>query len=46
MNTYNVVISVSTTVCIDAESTDVANNIGYSMRNGHYEVTDAIPVDE
>ena len=66
MNTYNVVISVSITVCIDAEnhddaiekvsqaltngdanmSTDVANNIGYSMRNGHYEVTDAIPVDE
>ena len=66
MNTYNVVISVSTTVCIDAESpddaiekvslalnngdanmsTDVANNIGYSMRNGHYEVTDAIPMDE
>ena len=41
MNTYNVVISVSTTVC-----TDVANNIGYSMRNGHYEVTDAIPMDE
>ena len=66
MNTYNVVISVSTTVCIDAESpddaiekvsqalnngdvnmsTDIANNIGYSMRNGHYEVTDAIPMDE
>lgn len=46
MNTYNVVISVSTTVCIDAESADVANNIGYSMRNGHYEVTDAIPMDE
>ena len=66
MNTYNVVISVSTTVCIDAESpddaiekvsqalnngdanmsADVANNIGYSMRNGHYEVTVAIPMDE
>lgn len=66
MNTYNVVISVSTTVCIDAESaddaiekvsqalnngdanmsTDIANNIGYSMRNGHYEVTNAIPMDE
>ena len=63
MNTYNVVISVSTTVCIDAESADdaiekvsqaldanmsadVANNIGYSIRNGHYEVTDAIPMDE
>ena len=66
MNTYNVVISVSTPVCIDAESaddaiekvsqalnngdanmsTDVANNIGYSMRNDHYEVTDAIPMDE
>ena len=64
LNTF--VISVSTTVCIDAESpddaiekvsqalnngdanmsTDVANNIGYSMRNGHYEVTDAIPMDE
>lgn len=61
MNTYNVVVTVSTTVCIDAESpddaiekvsqalnngdvnmsTDIANNIGYSMRNGHYEVTDA-----
>lgn len=27
-------------------STDIANNIGYSMRNGHYEVTDAIPMDE
>lgn len=66
MNTYNVVISVSTTVCIDAESpddaiekvsqalnnddanmsADIANNIGYSMRNCHYEVTDAIPMDE
>ena len=66
MNTYNVVISVFTTVCIDAESpddaiekvsqalnngdanmsADVANNIGYSMRNGHYEVMDAIPMDE
>ena len=61
MNTYNVVISVSTTVCIDAESPDDAiekvsqalNNgdvnmstDGYSIRNGHYEVTDAIPMDE
>lgn len=46
MNTYNVVISVSTTVCIDAESADDASNISYSMRNGHYEVTDAIPMDE
>ena len=66
MNTYNVVISVTTTVFIDAKSADdaiekvsqalnngdanmsadVANNIGYSMRNGHYEVTDAIPMDE
>lgn len=66
MNTYNVVISISTTVCIDAESpddaiekvsqalnngdanmsADVANNIHYSMRNGHYEVTNAIPMDE
>ena len=27
-------------------SSDLANNIGYSMRNGHYEVTDAIPMDE
>ena len=27
-------------------SADVANNIGYSIRNGHYEVTDAIPMDE
>ena len=66
MNTYNVVISVSTTVCIDAESpndaiekvsqalnnddanmsADVASRIGDSMRNGHYEVTNAIPMDE
>lgn len=71
MNTYNVVISVSTTVCIDAESpddaieddaiekvsqalnnddanmsADVASRIGDSMRNCHYEVTDAIPMDE
>lgn len=66
MNTYNVVISVSTTVCIDAESADdaiekvsqalnngdanmsadVASSIGYSMQNGHYEVTDAILMDE
>lgn len=66
MNTYNVVISVSTTVCIDAEnpddaiekvsqalnnddanmSADVASRIGDSMRNGNYEVTDAIPMDE
>lgn len=66
MNTYNVVISVSTTVCIDAESpddaiekvsqalnnddanmsADVASRVGDSMRNGHYEVTNAIPMDE
>lgn len=66
MNTYNVAISVSTTVCINAESpddaiekvsqalnnddanmsADVASRIGDSMRNGHYEVTDAIPMDE
>ena len=66
MESFNVVVTISTTVCIDAESpddaiekvsqalnngdanmsTDVANNIGYSMRNGHYEVTDAIPMDE
>lgn len=66
MESFNVVVTVSTTVCIDAEnpydaiekvsqalnngdanmSTDIANNIGYSMRNGHYEVTDAIPMDE
>lgn len=66
MDTYNVVVTVSTTVCIDAESSDdaiekvsqalnnddanmsadVASRIGDSMRNGHYEVTDAIPMDE
>lgn len=66
MDTYNVVVTVSTTVCIDAESSDdaiekvsqalnnddanmsadVANRIGDSMRNGHYEVTNAIPMDE
>lgn len=66
MNTYEVVISVFTTVCIDAESADdaiekvsqalnnddanmsadVASRIGDSMRNGNYEVTDAIPMDE
>jgi len=66
MNTYDVVVTVSTTVCIDAESpddaiekvsqalnnndanmsADVASRIGDSMRNGHYEVTDAIPTDE
>lgn len=27
-------------------SADVASSIGYSMQNGHYEVTDAIPMDE
>lgn len=66
MNTYEVVISVFTTICIDAESADdaiekvsqalnnddanmcadVASRIGDSMRNGHYEVTNAIPMDE
>mgnify|MGYP007028689158 CR=1 FL=1 len=66
MESYNVVVTISTTVCIDAESpddaiekvsqalnngdanmsADIANNIGYSIRNGHYEVTDAIPMDE
>lgn len=66
MESYNVVVTVSTTVCIDAEdpndaiekveqalnngdaemNAEVANNIGYSMRNGHYEVTDAIAMDE
>ena len=66
MESFNVVVTVSTTVCIDAEnpddaiekvsqalnngdanmSADVASNISYSMRNGHYEVTNAIPMDE
>lgn len=66
MESYNVVVTISTTVCIDAESpddaiekvsqalnngdanmsADIANNIGYSIRNGHYKVTDAIPMDE
>ena len=66
MNTYKVVVTESTTVCIDAEnpddaiekvsqalnngdvnmSTDIANNIGYSMRNGHYEVKYCIPMDD
>lgn len=66
MESFNVVVTISTTVCIDAESpddaiekvsqalnngdanmsADVANNIGYSIRNGHYEVTDAILMDE
>lgn len=66
MEAYNVVVSISTTVCIDAESADdaiekvsqalnnddanmsadVASRIGDSMRNGHYEVTDAVPMDE
>ena len=66
MNTYEVIVSVYTTVCIDAESADdaiekvsqalnnddanmsadVASRIGDSMRNGNYEVTDAIPMDE
>lgn len=27
-------------------SADVASSIGYSMRNDHYKVTDAIPMDE
>ena len=27
-------------------SADVASNISYSMRNGHYEVTNGIPMDE
>lgn len=66
MESFNVVVTVSTTVCIDAKnpddaiekvsqalnsgdanmSADVASSIGYSMRNGHYKVTDAIPMDE
>lgn len=66
MESFNVVVTVSTTVCINAEnhddaiekvsqalnsgdanmSADVASSIGYSMRNGHYKVTDAIPMDE
>lgn len=66
MNTYDVTISVFTTICIDAESADdaiekvsqalnnddanmsadVASRISDSMRNGYYDVTDAIPEDE
>lgn len=55
MESFNVVVTVSTTVCIDAENPDDAiekvsqalnSSIGYSMRNGHYKVTDAIPMDE
>mgnify|MGYP005986773761 FL=1 len=66
MESFNVVVTVSTTVCIAAESADdaiekvsqalnnddanmsadVASRIGDSMRNGHYEVTNAIPMDE
>ena len=53
MESYNVVVTISTTICIDAESpddaiekvsqalnngdanmsADIANNIGYSIRN-------------
>lgn len=46
MESFNVVVTVSTTVCIAAESADVASRIGDSMQNGHYEVTNAIPMDE
>lgn len=35
MNTYNVVISVSTTVCIDAESADDAiEKVSQALNNG------------
>lgn len=66
MKSFNVVVSISTTVCIDAEDSDdaiektqqalnngdadmaaqIGERISYSMRNGHYEVTDAIAMDE
>lgn len=66
MKSFNVVVSISTTVCIDAEdpddaiektqqalnngdadmATQIGERISYSMRNGHYEVTDAIAMDE
>ena len=35
MNTYNVIISVSTTVCIDAESADDAiEKVSQALNNG------------
>lgn len=66
MKTFNAVVSISTTVCIDAEDPDdaiekvrqalnsgdagmtaqIGEWISYSMRNGHYEVSDAIAMDE
>lgn len=39
MNTYNVVISVTTTVCIDAKSADNAIEKYCSMKKELYEVT-------
>lgn len=66
MKTFNAVVSIFTTVCIDAEDPDdaiekvqqalnngdsgmaaqIGERISYSMRNGHYEVTDAIAMDK
>lgn len=66
MKTFNAVVSISTTVCIDAEDPDdaiekvrqalnsgdagmtaqIGERISYSMRNCHYEVSDAIAMDE
>lgn len=66
MKDYNVVVNVSTTVCVSAQNADDAiakvnenirdwnpeilgkinDAVSYSLRQGHAEVTDAIPLDE
>lgn len=66
MKSFNVVVSISTTVCIDAEDPDDAikkvqkaldandagtamqlgENLSCALRDGGYQVTNAVEVDE
>lgn len=46
MNTYNVVVTVSTTVCIDAESPDEAiKKVEQALNNGDAEMTATVGED-
>ena len=56
MKSFNVVVTVSTTICVDANTPEDAINAGTAMqlgenlscalRDGGYQVTNAVEVDE
>lgn len=50
MKSFNVVVTVSTTICVDANDAGTAmqlgENLSCALRDGGYQVTNAVEVDE